>query len=59
MIVILSKQCIAGRSFISASNEPGAVPARAFGECHGGQIPRSLLRCKSDAPLLAAGYLAY
>ncbi len=35
--------------FISVGNEPGALFARASGECRMGQIPNSLPRCKLDA----------
>ena len=36
--------------FISASNEPSAVPARAFDDCRKGETPRSLLRFQAMMP---------
>lgn len=41
----------------SRAMSQATVLARSVGECREDQIPRSLLRCKFDAPLLIAGYL--
>ena len=49
-IFACSPQCI----FIPRNGKTSALPARASGKCREGEIPCSLLRCKSDVPLLAA-----
>ncbi|MCM1145600.1 MAG: hypothetical protein NC407_12935 [Lachnoclostridium sp.] len=40
--------------FIPTSNEPSDC-LQAFGDCREGLIPRSLLRCKFDAPSACCG----